>query len=207
MAFFMNKSKKSMVDNIWAKATEAFWRKEFTKGMVLGRYTLKEPIGSGKLGWAWSATSRDGEEVCLKISWTSSFHDQRVYAWQEFRALEALAPLGISPRPIEVYLTPWVSIIVMELIRGVSLDRHATKLPKEEYLRALAEVEPFFAMELPVWHEDMHLGNFMWDGKKVWLIDLGQARMPSEVGPVAQDNRARRVAQWKGHIEWVKQWK
>jgi RIO-like serine/threonine protein kinase len=189
--------------NKWGKM---FWSKDLVPGRKIGGYTLLSELGSGKLGFCWKAQGQDGREVCLKVLWGSTFGDTRLYALREYRALQQFAPLNVAPRPLEAYLTPWVCCIVMQFIEGRELAsvRH---WKKDEYVAALEAVEPFFSMSLPLWHEDMHLGNFMWDGKKVWLIDLGQARMPSEVGPVAQDNRARRVAQWKAHIEWVKQWK
>lgn len=192
--------KKPSRESVSDKLTAKFWKQDIKPGFEIGRYTLLEKLGSGKLGWAWRATSGKGDEVCLKILWTSGFTcsmDRRKYALKEYQALEILAPLGISPKPIDLYLTPWVSCVVMELIRGTSIEGYPWTISQEEKIKALEKVGPIMHMELPVWHADMHLGNFMWDGQKVWLIDLGEHLDLRDVGDVARRKRADRVDEWK----------
>ena len=182
----------------------AFWQPGL-KERTIGGYHLTSLLGGGEYGICMVA-EKGGRRYCMKMQYGNT--DLGLSFWRrtkkEYEALRKMETSGFTPKPIEMVLTPWVSYLVTELVEGGRDLGAVGGFEKEEYVRALEAAAPLFAQESPMWHQDMHLGNLVWDGNKVWLVDWGAAVDKNEVSSFDLREHANRIAQWECRLAWAK---
>lgn len=189
--------------NLLGVLIRAFWQPGL-KDRVLGGYKLTALLGGGKYGICMVA-EKAGKRYCMKMQYGDPSNGLSFWrrTMKEYGALRKMETSGFTPKPIEMVLTPWVSYLVMELIEGRELSSSQEFTP-EEYVRALEAAAPLLGQNSPVWHRDMHLGNMIWGGDKVWLVDWGMSVDQEEVSSADLADHAIRIAQWQCRLDWAK---
>ncbi len=160
--------------------------RDVVAGDVLGAWTLEEPIGEGGMGRVWRARRSDGRfegEAAIKVLKGGGFD---VVARERFRRegaiLARLEHPGIA-RLFDAGLTEQgVPYLVLELVRGVPIDRHCDdlRLPVAARIELFEQVLDAVAAAHArlVIHRDLKPSNILVDGQsRVRLLDFGIAHL------------------------------
>ena len=167
------------------------------RGSRLGAYEVLALIGAGGMGEVYRARdTRLGRDVAVKVLPAERLADEhrRHRFLNEARALSSLNhPHIVTIHEIES--AGDVDFIVMELVRGWSLDvlipRHG--LPSNELLRIGIPVADALAAAHArgVIHRDLKPANIIiGDDGTVKVLDFGLAKLPEAPVPVAADDTA-----------------
>ncbi|WP_157419803.1 WD40 repeat domain-containing serine/threonine protein kinase [Actinomadura kijaniata] len=160
--------------------------------LVIGRYRLLEVLGEGGMGAAWRAMDeRIGREVVLKqVKLPSGMDDETRAAMvarmdREGRAAGMLKHPGIITVHDQFHDRDGLPWIVMELVRGPSLDRivkDGGPLPEAEVARIGAGIcEALAAAHAAgIVHRDIKPANVLLEGDRVVVTDFGVAAVTGE---------------------------
>jgi len=163
--------------------------------IVGGRYVLDRVLGAGGMGVVYRAIDQEcGTEVAIKLLHRHHANDPRT-----MRRLGAEGRAGSCvhhPNVVAVLDTGTAAdgtpFIVMELVRGQSLDRLIQTEGQLPLRRATAIVRQILAglqalHDAGFVHGDVKSGNVLVDSvdgiDTIKLIDLGLARSPDEIDP------------------------
>ncbi|MCC6406471.1 MAG: tetratricopeptide repeat protein [Planctomycetes bacterium] len=173
-------------------------------GRTLGVYALTERLGAGGMGVVYRARRADGlfeQEVAIKL-----IRAERATEWMlrrfefERRTLAALQHPSIARLYDGGTTDEGCPYLVMELVRGETIDRYAEsqRLPLAARLRLFAQVcrAVHYAHQNLVVHCDLKPANILIDERgQPRLLDFGIARLleeePDEATPDAPRTLAR----------------
>ncbi|MBI5434074.1 MAG: serine/threonine protein kinase [Planctomycetes bacterium] len=173
-------------------------------GRTLGAYALIERLGAGGMGVVYRARRADGlfeQEVAIKL-----IRAERATEWMlrrfefERRTLAALQHPSIARLYDGGTTDDGCPYLVMELVRGETIDRYAEshRLPLAARLRLFAQVcrAVHYAHQNLVVHCDLKPANILIDERgQPRLLDFGIARLleeePDEATPDAPRTLAR----------------
>jgi tetratricopeptide (TPR) repeat protein len=151
----------------------------------MGRYRLVSQIGRGGMAEVWKAWDRDlGRHVAVKFLRGTDPEDV-----QRFRREAQVVGRTTHPNiaPIHEFGThKGQPFLVMQLIRGETIDRLSLELPA--ILRALrdAALALDFAHRQGIIHRDIKPANLMMEGSHVFVMDFGLARQTRVDSSISQ---------------------
>lgn len=159
---------------------------EVMPGMKVGEYRIDDPLGSGGQGTVFAATDERGRGWAIKVLTDSDDIDA---LRAEAKLLTQVKHRNVlrMERLVEDSTQPY---LVMELVRGTSLDERLRKQGPMSWpafrpvlVQALEALEAIHDVGLI--HRDVKPGNLLLadDGRLV-LIDFGTAREGASKGPV-----------------------
>jgi eukaryotic-like serine/threonine-protein kinase len=168
---------------------------------VGGKYRLVRRIGVGGMGEVWVATNRTtGAEVAVKMARGSPVSDDSTTRFRhEARLGATLAHRGIV-RIFDLVETDGMLVLVMELLRGATLERYLQRrgpLPRDEAIAIAVPVLSALAHahETGIVHRDVTPANIFLavdpDGHVTpKLLDFGIAKVPASGATHTVDGRA-----------------
>ena len=142
------------------------------------RYELGEELGRGGMGVVFRAHDRElDRDVAVKVTaWTTASDADRLR--REARTLASLEHSGIVPVHDVGRLADGRVFLVMGLVRGETLDRHAAVLPLADRLRLFDRIceTVAFAHARGVVHRDLKPANILVGPfGQVQIVDWGLA--------------------------------
>jgi len=119
---------------------------------------------------------------------------------REFKLLKKCLELGINvPKPVEI--NQQEHIIVMEYIEGKRLRDVVNKNNYESFAKEIGKtIEKLH--ENGIIHHDLTTSNFIWDGKKLYLIDFGLSFYSHKIEDKAVDLHLLKRALESKHSEF-----
>jgi tRNA A-37 threonylcarbamoyl transferase component Bud32 len=141
--------------------------------------------------WRWAAifSLSNGRRVFIKRDWTKGWAESLKYlflptkAQKEFSIASQLGRSDLNlPKPLgwmNRVRRGWVreSYFLSEAIgTGVSFIEGVTKSKKSLAMSELAKTVKKF-QDAGLFHQDLHAGNFLWEGTSLYLTDLHRAKM------------------------------
>lgn len=150
--------------------------------VILRRYIVEELVGEGSFAWVYRAKDREGEQVAVKILYSTQPTAAVRFA-REVRVLQAL--------PENVYIAHYIDhghsgdgrpVLVLEFVDGITLKLGIERRPSLESDQALSFVaklcEAFVGLhQLGVAHRDVKPENILMPRRGgIKLIDFGLIR-------------------------------
>jgi tetratricopeptide (TPR) repeat protein len=142
----------------------------------VGKYEMLSHLGRGAMGEVWRAHDRElGRDVALKFVRSADLADERRFL-QEAHVLAGLSHANIAP-VYEAGMHQGRPYLAMQLIQGTTIDR--ANLDTRGILKAVRDAAAAldFAHRQGIVHRDIKPGNLMHDGRQVWLMDFGLAKV------------------------------
>ena len=174
---------------IFAGGRTAALATRYQPGQVVARrFEIQEFLGEGGMGSVYQARDRTlGRVVALKIlQWSGLGEEIRLRADREAHIISAMNHPGICTL-YDMYWDRTTPILVMECLRGETLDQRMTRSPLEpdefrtiglQICEALA-----YAHDHHVLHGDLKPANIMLTERGAVLLDFGLARSIGELEP------------------------
>jgi serine/threonine-protein kinase len=163
--------------------------------LLMGRYRLERPIGSGGMGQVWAAhDSRLGRDVAIKVQQFDPTGDE--VAFDRFQREARSAAALQHPNVVTIFDSGTernTAFLVMELLPGPTLQAYIAErgpLPEREAVALAAAVASGLsaANRAGVVHRDVKPTNLMFDSRGgLKILDFGIARL-------AQTAAARQTA-------------
>jgi len=141
--------------------------------------------------WRWAAifSLSDGRRIFIKRDWTKDWVEHLKYLFfptkgqKEFFIASQLEKKDVNlPKPLG-----WMKRVRRGLVResyflseaigaGVSFIEEVAKSKESLSIIELAKTVKKF-QDVGLFHQDLHAGNFLWDGASLFLTDLHRAKM------------------------------
>src|SRR4030043_247691 len=155
--------------------------------------------------WRWAAifSLSDGRRIFIKRDWTKDWVEHLKYLFfptkgqKEFFIASQLEKRDVNlPKPLG-----WMKRVRRRLVResyflseaigaGVSFIEEIEKSKESPSIIELARTVKKF-QDAGLFHQDLHAGNFLWDGTSLFLTDLHRAKM---VKPLSLNRRLWNLA-------------
>jgi serine/threonine protein kinase len=153
--------------------------------LLVGRYRLDRPIGSGGMGQVWAAhDTRLGRDVAIKVQQFDLVGDE--VAFERFQREAQSAAALQHPNVVTIFDSGTdgnMAFLVMELLPGPTLQAYVAEqgpLPEREAVALAAAVASGLsaAHGAGVVHRDIKPTNLMFDGRGgLKIVDFGIARL------------------------------
>lgn len=151
---------------------QLFKEYENYKNKKKDKFTVHQQLGNkGKEGITYLVTKKDGTEWAMKTFKKTKSAD-RIYREAELQ--KKAAEFGVSPKVIDVDTV--VNYIVME-----KMDKHLLDVLKKQGGLKKTQQKQIINIfkkldEANVFHADANLMNYMFLGRKLYIIDFGMAK-------------------------------
>lgn len=165
----IRRSKDGMIDDI----LEVFQEFEQYKQDKVDKYTRGEQLGkSGKEGTTYLVTTNRGEEYAMK-----TFRSRKSSGTlrKEAELQKRAADYGVAPNVVDIDTVS--KYIVMEKMDRHLLDvmrkqgNELTRHQQKQIIKIFKGLD-----DTGVFHADANLLNYMYKGKKIYIIDFGMAK-------------------------------